>query len=239
MYDLHKDKVIILIYYLAAIAAVGTGIIHLKNNMFDLMLSLVFYGKLSSLPALAYVLCNLLVLFIPLLMLVPTTYFPRGPILKKVLYAIAFCYLLGNTWVIYTATKAPDVLFSGDITKYYQIQYENAWMFNYRTWLVFSPWALIPSFIQAALFFTMARNVSEGKRIFSVCISISTLLSILLPYAFSYLFQERIFDIRYYQYQTSYFTKNLYLMLSQIATWAIFFSMSKSRHVWAKYLWTI
>ena len=239
MYDLHKDKVTILIYYLAAIAAMVTGVIHLKNNMFDLMLSLVFYGKLSSLPALAYVLCNLLVLFIPLLMLIPTTYFPRGPILKKVLYAIAFCYLLGNTWVIYAATKAPDVLFSGDITKYYQIQYENAWMFNYRTWLIFSPWALIPSFIQAALFIIMARSVSDSRNTFARCISLSTLLSILLPFAFAYIFQEEIYDIRYYQYQTSYFTNTLYLMLTQISTWAIFFFASKSRHIWAKYLWTI
>ena len=239
MYDLHKDKVIILIYYVAAFAALGAGIIHLKNNMFDLALSLVFYGKMSSLPAIAYVLCNLLVLFIPLLMLIPTTYFPRGPILKKVLYAIAFCYLLGNTWIIYTLTKAPDVFISGDITKYYRIQYEHAWLFNYRTWLIFSPWSIIFSFAQATLFFIMGKSVSDKKSTFSTCITISTLLSILIPFAFSYLFQERIMDIRYYQHQTGYFTSNLYLMLSQISTWVIFFSMSKSRHIWIKYLWTV
>ena len=237
MYNLHKDKIIILTYYITTVIALVTGLFHIKNNMFDLTLSLVFYGKMSSLPALAYVVCNLLTIFIPLLMIIPTTYFPRGPILRKVLYAIAFCYLLGNTWLIYALTTTPDALFSGDITKYYQIQYDNAWMFNYRTWLVFSPWAVILSFIQAALFFAMGRTVSDGKDKFSICISISTLLSILVPFLFSYLFTERILDIRYYHHQNGYFTSNLYLMLSQISTWATFFSLAKSRQLWTKYLW--
>ncbi len=239
MYNLHKDKIIILIYYVMTILGVVVGIFHVKNNLFDLALSLVFYGKMSSLPALAYLTGTLLTLFIPLLMLIPTTYFPRGPILRKVLYAIAFCYLLGNTWLVYALTTAPDVLFSGDITKYYQIQYDNAWMFNYRTWLVFSPWAVILSFIQAGLFFIMGKNVSDGKGTFAICMSVSTLLSILVPFAFSYFFTERILDIRYDQHQTSYFTSNLFLMLSQISTWATFYALSKSRQLWSKYLWIV
>lgn len=239
MYNLHKDKIIILVYYISAIAALGTGLMHLKNNMFDLALSLVFYGKMSSLPAIAYVLCNLLTLFVPLLMLIPTTYFPRGPILRKVLYAIAFCYLLGNSWVIYAGTSDFGALFSGDITTYYRLQYDNAWMFNYRTWLVFSPWAVLLSFIQAGLFFIMGRSVSNKRATFSICMSVSTFLSILVPFIFSFLLQEKIMDIRYYQHQTGYFTSNLFLILSQLATWMTFFSMSKSRQIWNKYLWIV
>lgn len=231
MYRLQRDKNINMLFYAAVTIGLILSLFHLIYFLFDMALSIVFYQK-ANISSIAYVICHLLIIYIPLLLLVPNIRTPKAIILKWVLYGISACYLLGNTWIIYyMVSHSVTALFTDSFETIYNYQRNSALMFNYMTWNSYLPVNVIYNIIQALLFYILGKTLYHNRTIFAFCIILSTVLSITIPLLYFFLSIEQVSD-------SSWLVKNIYILGTQVMTATALTAIATSPRMWEKFLWT-
>lgn len=238
MYRLQRDKNINMFFYTMVTVGLIFSIFHLTQFIFDMALSIVFYQK-ANIPSIAYLICHLLIMYIPLLLVIPNLRVPKAIILKWVFLGIALCYLLGNTWIIYYMIDNSALgLFTDSISNLYAYQRNTALMFNYMMWNCYSPLNVVYSLIQMFLFFIMAESLYNQRAVFSLCLILTTLLSVVILALYTIFSPEAISHRDYIQNLSSNFMNNVFLLGSQLVTSTALLSISTSPNMWEKFLWT-
>ena len=237
MYSLQRDKNINMLFYTCVILGLISGLVHLTNFLFDMVLSVAFFQKLNV-PSFAYIIAHLLMIYIPLFLISPNTKIPKAITLKWLFLAIAVCYLLGCTWIFYyIADNSFTKLFTEETYILASYQYDKALMFNYMTWICFSPLNVIFSLIQALLFFFMSESITRHKAVFSLFLLISTTMTLVIP-AFFVVFRPELLEQSYNARLFDYFLNNVFLFGVQVCTTIALFSIACSRRMWETFLWT-
>lgn len=209
------------------------SILHLMNFLFDMIVSVAFYSKIN-IPSVAYILSHFLIVFIPLLMIIPNGKMPKGLILKWVFYGIGICYLLGCTWIIYfIVDNSFSALFSSSAQDFQTYQRELALSFNYMTWECYSPLNLVFSLIQALLYLLLGASLDGGKAVFRVTIPTSLILAIAVPIIFILISPEISGDSL-----SSALMRHVYIFGSQALSSIGLFAISASNYQWEHFLWT-
>lgn len=214
-----------------------SGFVHLTKFLFDMILSVAFFQKLN-IPSFAFITAHFLMIYIPLFLMSPNSGKPKVLTLKWIFLAISICYVLGCTWVFYYMAENSFLeLFTEETYMLASYQYDKALMFNYMTWVCFSPLNVIFSLIQAALFFLMSKSITSHKAVFSLFMIISTCFALLIP-AIYVVFRPELLEHSYSARLFDYFLDNLFLFGAQICTTIALFSISLSRRMWETTLWT-
>ena len=234
MYRLQKEKNINMLYNALLALSVILACLHLADELFDMVLSIVYYDKFNV-SSIIYVVCQLLTIYVPFMLIIPNGSTPKAIILKWVLYAIAICYLIGNCWVVYymVANSFTD-FFSSGFNEFYAFQRENALMFNYINWGCYEPIGVLFSCIAALLYFICARTLRKGRKTFRVMLILILALTFGLPtfyklFAYSHLSISMEFTL----------IKNMFLVASQATGYGALISLSLSHRSWQQTLWTV
>lgn len=233
MYQLQKEKNINIIFYATMTVGVVFSILHLMEFLFDMIVSVAFYSKVN-IPSIAYIICHFLVLFIPLLMIIPNGKIPKAMILKWVFYGIGICYLLGCSWIIYfIVDNSFAALFTSSAEQLQSYQRELALSFNYMTWECYTPLNILFSLIQAFFFFILGASLEEGKAVFTLVLPISTLLSAVVPILYILITPGNVGDAL-----SSAVLRHVFILGSQIFASGGLFAISISNYQWEHFLWT-
>lgn len=226
-----------MIYYTIVAAGLILAVMHLTKFLFEMVLSIAFFEK-TNIPSVSFIIYHLLLIYIPLLLISPNGKIPKALILKWVLRLIALCYLLGCSWIIYYIIDESFIgLFADNINKIAEFQYNSALMFNYMTWICFSPLNVIFSLFQAFLYYIMTESITEHRAVFSLTAIISALFAILVPIIFV-LFKPEPLIQQFTTRLLGYFYDNMYAFGIQLCTASALFTLSFSPNLWEKILWT-
>jgi len=238
MYRLQRDKNINVFFYTAVSLGLVSSLMHLVKYLFVLVLSIAFYRK-ANLSSISFVAARLIMIYIPLLLISPNIKIPKAFILRKIFLIVSVLYLLGCSWPIFYMIEKGSflALFTDDINYIADFQYNSAMMFNYMTWICFSPLNVVFSLIQAFLFYVMAESIVSYKAVFSITALVSTIFSIVIPVAFILFRFEPLISL-FSGRLLGYFYDNLFFFGTQICTTAALIAISKSSTLWDKYLWT-
>ena len=237
MYSLQRDKNINMLFHVSVVFGLICGFIHLTKFLFDMVLSVAFFQKLN-IPSFAFITAHLLMIYVPLFLISPNSKKPKAITLRWIFLVISICYVLGCTWIFYyMADNSFTKLFTEETYMLASYQYDNALMYNYMTWICFSPLNVVFSLIQAGLFFFMSESLIRHKAVFSLSIIISTIFSLLIPSIFV-VFRPELLEHSYAARLFDYFLDNLFLFGSQVCTTIALVSISLSRRMWETFLWT-
>lgn len=234
MYRLQKEKNINVLYNALIAVGVFLAVLQLAFAFYDMALSIVYYNK-ANVPSITFLVYQLLLLYIPLYLLIPNGKQPKGLVLKWVFYAIALCFILGNSWVIYfIADNSFADLFKADFATFYEYQRTNALMFNYTIWYCYEPISLIFSLIAAVLYFICGSTLDGGRRLFRICLSAALIMTFIIPvsykiYFYGHLSLEGQFGL----------VQNVFLIASQGVTTVAMVALSLSSRLWSQTLWTV
>ena len=232
MYQLQKDKNINTIFYVSMSVGLVFSILHLTQFLFDMIVSVAFYSK-ANVSSIVYILCHFLVVFVPLLMIIPNGKVPKALILKWVFYGIAACYFLGNVWIIYFIyDNSFSALFSTTAENFRYYQSTAALSFNYMTWECYTPLNMLFSLLQALMFLVLGTSLENGRAVFSLTLPISTAITIIVPLIFIILEPYTISNLEITM------NRHAYILASQLFTSIGLYAISVSSHQWEKFLWT-
>ena len=234
MYRLQKEKNINMLYNTLLALGVMLACLHLAFELFDMVLSIVYYDKFNV-SSITYVVCQLLTIYVPFMLIIPNGNSPKAIKLKWVLYAIAICYIIGNCWIVYYIVMNSFAdFFSSGFSEFYAFQRENALMFNYINWGCYEPIGVLFSCIAALLHFICARTLRKGRKTFRTMLILILALTTGIPsfyklFAYSHLSINMEFTL----------IKNMFLIASQALCYGALISLSLSHRLWQQTLWTV
>lgn len=239
MYRLQRDKNINLLFYTAVTSGLMLALMHLTRFLFDMALSIVFYGK-TNLTSIIYLICHLLIMYIPLLLLIPNLKTPKAIILKWIFRGISVCYLLGCSWIIFYMIDHSTVLgiFTASPDDLYTYQRNTALMFNYMTWNCYSLTNVLYSLIQAFLFFIVSESLFNHKAVFGFFLTVSTLFTIVVVAVYTIFSPEGISYADYGMRLSENFVNTVFILGSQFLSSIALISISTSPRLWEKFLWS-
>lgn len=231
MYRLQMEKNMNVFFHVALVLGLACSILHLSEFLFDMTLSVMFYEK-GNIPSIFYIICHLLVIYIPLLLITPNGKLPKAKILKWTFYGISICYLLGNTWVLYYVFENSfSGLFTDTLENLRTFQRDNALMFNYLTWECYSPINVIFNLVQAFIFFILGRTIENDSFIFSLVAIAAVLFAVFTPILYNL--------IAGLDMDNEWFSKNVFILASQFMWTFSLAGISWSPGLWRRFLWTI
>ncbi len=232
MYHLQREKNRNTFFYMFTLIGLAASVMHLIFVLFDMSLSVVFYEK-TNITAISYMMSNLLIIYIPLLLITPYGPIPKAYILKWIFYAMSILYILGNWWVIsYIADNSFSELFTAPLEDLKGYQRSSALMFNYLTWDCYSPISVIFSLLQAVIFFAAGRTISTDSVVCSAMLILSCVTTIFIPILYNVIalgsFVAHEWVIR-----------NVFIVCVQVFYTIALSIISPIPALWDKFLWQV
>ncbi len=222
------------------------GALFFNKSFIDFLISLFHFGGGKVNPSsLAYCIHRFLVVFLPLIMLTTKTpLMNKNKLIRTVLYIIAGCYFIANTWIFFYMINNPisDLFISsipvwfvkGDFKEVvdaatrscYLFQYNNAFVFNYLTWDSYDLFGVLFSLLQGFLYVNLARNIHHHKDIVLRNYLIIIILSAVLPELYGLLVKGR------WLFTNSWGQRNMMLIFSSVFVFISMKLASSARVFW-------